>query len=85
MARANGMTERAREALHDAEEMGERVIRRGAASARRASRAVHHAADEVLETADTTRHNLEETIASRPLTSVLVAAGIGFLVAKIWR
>lgn len=85
MPRANGMTERAREALHDAEDVGQRVMSRGAERARRAGKGLQNVAEDVLDTADTTRHNLEAAIANRPLMSVAVAAGVGFLLARIWR
>lgn len=85
MARTNGMLDRGRHELDEIEAGVRRATARTAKRARSAAHSVENAAAEVADQATEVRDDLESMIASRPLASVAIAAGLGFLVAKLWR
>ncbi|MCW5718412.1 MAG: hypothetical protein KIS68_11335 [Bauldia sp.] len=89
MATSNGAAARGREALDRAEGA---VVR----GARRAKVAGREAIDTIEDTVEDTTamvrhrgealvHDIEALVARRPIASVLVVAGAGYLLAKIWR
>jgi ElaB/YqjD/DUF883 family membrane-anchored ribosome-binding protein len=89
MATSNGAAARGREALETAEDAVVRGARRAKVAGRQAidtiEETVEDTADMVRHRGEALMHDIEAMVARRPITSVLVAAGAGYLLAKIWR
>ncbi|MGV8839613.1 MAG: hypothetical protein ACWA6X_04850 [Bauldia sp.] len=85
MASSNGAAARGREALDDAERAVVRGARRAKAAGREAIDTIEETTEMVRHRGETMVHDLEALVARRPIASVLVAAGAGYLLAKLWR
>ncbi len=85
MATANGAAARGREALDQAEAAVVSGARRAKAAGRDAIETIEETGEMVRHRGETMVHDIEALVSRRPITSVLVAAGAGYLIAKLWR
>lgn len=85
MASANGAAARGREVLDDAERAVVRGARRAKAAGRDAIDTIEETTELVRHRGETMVHDLEALVARRPIAAVIVAAGAGYLIARLWR
>ena len=85
MATANGAMERTRRLAREAERELAKRVKRARKSGEEAIETAEELGEELWDGGGALVRKVESTISNRPITSVLIAAVAGFLVAKVWR